>query len=163
MPMPMPPPPLLLLLLLLLIFWWWPISDDRYRSIRFVSSSKQFLQTSTVSKQTNKQTIPSLSFSTLCVRWYPFVIASTSYPSLSLFYVLSVIFSLFYYILDDDDDVPFRTDHIKEYFLSFLLFLWKSTFGRSIGCGARLAAASYYVRVSVSSWLSLSTMGIFFM
>ena len=51
-------------------------------------------------------------------------------------------FSLFHYILDnDDDDVPFRTDHVKGFFLSFLLFLWRSTFGRSIGRGAMFSAS----------------------
>ena len=60
-------------------------SDDRYRSIRFVSSSKQFLQTSTVSKQTNKQTFFHSSLSTLCVRWHAFVIVIIAFFSLSLF------------------------------------------------------------------------------
>ena len=90
-----------------------------------------------------------------------FVIARIA--SLSPVFLLCFIyyFSLFYYILDDDDDVPFRTDHIKEYFLSFLLFLWKSTFGRSIGLGVMLAAASYSERTDPSrAWIVCRNDGI---
>ena len=108
------------------LFWWCCISDDRYRSIRFVSSSKYYTNKH-VSKSNNQTINNSIPFIN-SVRTMTFIIARIA--SLSPVFLLCFIyyFSPFYYILDDDD----RTIILRG-MLAAAFYLWLGSIGRVPG------------------------------
>ena len=125
------------------LFWWCCISDDRYRSIRFVSSSKYYTNKH-VSKSNNQTINNSIPFIN-SVRTMKFVIARIAFLSTVSLLCFIYCFSPFYYILDDDDRL---TTFGQSFGRRTILAAASYSNGRSIGRGAMLAAASYYERAT---------------